>query len=86
MPTVAKKVVSRKTRLKFYVRFARNRAQLKQETATCAHQTRRAVTFSTITLDLWGIFAIDFHRNKPKTIENNNLLKKNRFFENSSHM
>ena len=33
---------------------------------TCAHQTRRAVTFSTITLDLWGIFAIDFHRNKPK--------------------
>ena len=46
------------------------------KTRTCAHQTRREVTFSTITLDLWGIFAIDFHRNKPKTIENNNLLKK----------
>ena len=29
-----------------------------------------------ITLDLCGIFAIDFHRNKPKTIHKNNLLKK----------
>ena len=51
-------------------------SRLKRRTATRAHQTRRAVTFSTITFDLWGIFAIDFHRNKPKTIENNNLFKK----------
>ena len=39
-----------------------------------------------ITLDLWGIFAIDFHRTEPKTIENNTLFTKNRFFDNSGHM
>ena len=66
--------------------FEKNAFKVLSAFATCAHQTHRAVTFSTITLDLWRIFAIDFHRNKPKTIENNNLLKKNRFFENSGRM
>ena len=66
--------------------FEKNVFKVLSAFATCAHETRRAVTFSTITLDLWGSFAIDFHRNKLKTIENNNVLKKNRFFENSGGM